>query len=129
MAAAARRVKIAGPYAASFFTGTSRSRPGDACPLQYFSRRRRQPAQALWPDNIRKLRVGLPPDGRAVARLLTMSYHIYKNLSWLNELPTDEAEATFLDCCGSSEWARRMVAGRPYPMLEDLYATAEKTWF
>jgi len=56
-------------------------------------------------------------------------FQIYKNFAWLNELSTNEAEKTFLDCCGSSEWARRMAAGRPYPMLENLYAAAERVWF
>lgn len=56
-------------------------------------------------------------------------FQIYKNLAWLNGLSAGEAEKTFLDCCGSSEWARRMAARRPYPILENLYAVAEKAWF
>ena len=55
--------------------------------------------------------------------------HVYKNLAWLNDLSLKKAEAAFLDCCGSSEWARRMAAGRPYPMLENLFRTAEIVWF
>ena len=55
--------------------------------------------------------------------------HVYKNLAWLNELSLKKAEAAFLDCCGSSEWARKMAAGRPYPMLESLFRTAETVWF
>jgi OHCU decarboxylase len=58
-----------------------------------------------------------------------VSYPIYKNLASLNDLPPGEAEAAFLDCCGSREWARRMAEVRPFPMLEDLFATAEKVWF
>jgi len=57
------------------------------------------------------------------------SFQIYKNLAWLNDLPVDAAEKAFLDCCGSTEWARRMAASRPYPMLEDLYSRAENVWF
>ena len=57
-----------------------------------------------------------------------MSYSIYKNLAWLNGLPTDEAKAAFLACCGSSEWARRMTAARPFPMLENLFKTADDLW-
>lgn len=57
-----------------------------------------------------------------------MSYRIYKNLEWLNALTLDDAEATFLDCCGSRAWARRMVAARPFPMLEDLFQTAADVW-
>lgn len=56
-------------------------------------------------------------------------FQIYKNLAWLNDLADDEAERAFLDCCASADWARRMTAGRPYNMLDDLYNAAEKTWF
>ena len=58
-----------------------------------------------------------------------MSYHIYKHLAWLNDLPRDEAESAFLDCCGSTEWARRMADLGPFPMLENLFETAETVWF
>jgi len=57
------------------------------------------------------------------------SFNIYKNLAWLNELSPDEATSIFLDCCGSSEWAIRMSAARPFAMLENLYASAEDIWF
>lgn len=40
-----------------------------------------------------------------------------------------EAEAAFRDCCGSSEWARRMTEARPFAMLENLYESAESVWF
>jgi OHCU decarboxylase len=56
-------------------------------------------------------------------------FRIYKNLSWLNKLPYKEAEKTFLDCCGSTEWARQMAEARPFGMLEHLFAQAESTWF
>ncbi len=56
-------------------------------------------------------------------------FKIYKNLAWLNELPDEEAERAFRDCCGSSVWAEMMAASRPFPMLEDLYQRAEKVWF
>lgn len=55
--------------------------------------------------------------------------HIYKNLAWLNDLSKNEAISAFLSCCGSQEWARRMAAARPFPMLEDLFRTAEDIWF
>jgi OHCU decarboxylase len=58
-----------------------------------------------------------------------VSFQIYKNLAWLNELPTAKAEAAFLDCCGSLEWAKAMTASRPFPMLENLFKTADKIWF
>ena len=56
-------------------------------------------------------------------------FHIYKNLEQLNKLPKDKAESTFRDCCGSSEWARRMAEERPFVMIENLYQSAENIWF
>ncbi len=56
------------------------------------------------------------------------SFQIYKNLACLNDLPDTEADAVFLACCGSTTWARRMAGARPFPMLEDLFETAENTW-
>ena len=58
-----------------------------------------------------------------------MSFEIYKNLAWLNELPSVEAESVFRDCCGSTAWANRMAESRPFAMLENLYAAAEDIWF
>ncbi|MFN2501622.1 MAG: 2-oxo-4-hydroxy-4-carboxy-5-ureidoimidazoline decarboxylase [Pyrinomonadaceae bacterium] len=57
------------------------------------------------------------------------SYQIYKNLAWLNELSSRDAESVFLDCCGSSYWARRMAEQRPFPLLAALFDAAERTWF
>jgi OHCU decarboxylase len=54
---------------------------------------------------------------------------VYKNLAWLNDLPAKRAEAAFLDCCGSTEWARRMALARPFPMLEQLFRASEDIWF
>ena len=58
-----------------------------------------------------------------------MSFEIYKNLAWLNELPHAEAESVFRDCCGSTVWASRMAECRPFVMLENLYAAADDIWF
>ena len=54
---------------------------------------------------------------------------IYKKLAWLNELPADEAEFVFRDCCGSVEWARQMAESRPFAMLENLFRRADEIWF
>jgi OHCU decarboxylase len=54
---------------------------------------------------------------------------IYKNLAWLNDLSKRDAESEFLNCCGSTEWARRMTASRPFGLLEDLFRTADDVWF
>ncbi len=53
---------------------------------------------------------------------------IYKKLNWLNELPLDEAEYVFRECCGSSEWAARMARSRPFPMLDHLFVRADEIW-
>jgi len=53
---------------------------------------------------------------------------VYKKLEWLNNLPVDEAERVFADCCGSRSWARQMAAARPFPMLEHLFKHAGQIW-
>lgn len=53
---------------------------------------------------------------------------IYKKLAWLNELPEDEAIYVFRECSGNDVWSRVMAMSRPFPMLEQLYETAEKFW-
>lgn len=58
-----------------------------------------------------------------------MSFHVYKNLHDLNDLPAEAAEAAFLDCCGAQTWARRMADSRPFNTLEQLFEMAECTWF
>lgn len=58
-----------------------------------------------------------------------MSISPYKNLTRLNQLSPDAAEAVFLDCCGSHEWAKAMVAARPFVMLENVFDAADRIWF
>lgn len=43
-------------------------------------------------------------------------------------MPADKAAAAFLDCCGSTEWARAMAAARPFRMVEDLFKRASSVW-
>jgi OHCU decarboxylase len=54
---------------------------------------------------------------------------VYNNLAKLNRLSAKRAEAAFLDCCGSREWARQMAARRPFAMIEPLFAAADEIWF
>jgi OHCU decarboxylase len=49
-------------------------------------------------------------------------------LETLNELPADEAESRFLDCCGSRAWARAMAKARPFEDVVGLLLTAERIW-
>ena len=49
-------------------------------------------------------------------------------LERLNAMPAAEAEKVLLDCCASREWARRVVAARPFADREALFRAAEKMW-
>lgn len=50
-------------------------------------------------------------------------------LARLNGLPTDRAEADLLTCCGSTAWARRMAAARPFAGTDALHEEAERIWW
>lgn len=45
----------------------------------------------------------------------------------LNALPAQAAERVMRACCAAGEWARAMVAARPFASAEQLYAAAERT--
>jgi len=49
-------------------------------------------------------------------------------LEWLNALPANEAEAQLLTCCGSTAFARRLAAARPFADRAALAATADAIW-
>ncbi|CAN5601700.1 MAG: 2-oxo-4-hydroxy-4-carboxy-5-ureidoimidazoline decarboxylase [Pyrinomonadaceae bacterium] len=49
-------------------------------------------------------------------------------LERLNSLPADEAEAELGKCCGSTNWARRMAAERPFANLNQLVTIADRIW-
>ncbi|HTR80160.1 MAG TPA: 2-oxo-4-hydroxy-4-carboxy-5-ureidoimidazoline decarboxylase [Bacteroidota bacterium] len=49
-------------------------------------------------------------------------------LEALNSLSPDEAKHELSRCCGSRTWAERVVHGRPYETVEDLYSASEKVW-
>jgi OHCU decarboxylase len=50
-------------------------------------------------------------------------------LQRLNALPAKEAEAEFAKCCGSTNWARRMAAERPFANSDDLITIADRIWW
>jgi OHCU decarboxylase len=50
-------------------------------------------------------------------------------LERLNSLTANEAAAEFLKCCGSNNWARRMVAERPFMSLNKLLDSADQIWW
>lgn len=49
-------------------------------------------------------------------------------LEQLNNAPPEIARARFLDCCGSREWAQKMVQARGFADSEELLNEAEKIW-
>ena len=55
--------------------------------------------------------------------------YIYKNLASLNNIADSDARILFLKCSGSAEWSRRMVASRPFLMVERLFEAANSIWF
>src|SRR6266550_4548548 len=49
-------------------------------------------------------------------------------LDRLNSLSPDDAEIEFLKCCGSKNWARRMVDQRPFIDVSELLSKADDGW-
>jgi allantoicase len=49
-------------------------------------------------------------------------------LEKLNRLPRSKAIKTFLDCCGSRNWADKMAGQRPFANESQLFATADQIW-
>ena len=47
-------------------------------------------------------------------------------LERLNAAPEDQAQQIFLACCSSPQWARQMVAGRPYADDAAVFAAADR---
>ena len=50
------------------------------------------------------------------------------NLGVLNRMDDASALECFIRCCGSVNWAKQMVAGRPYAHISDLLAQASRAW-
>jgi OHCU decarboxylase len=53
---------------------------------------------------------------------------IDRRLDRLNSLSPGEAELEFLKCCGSRNWARRMVDQRPFATVDELRHEADRLW-
>ena len=49
-------------------------------------------------------------------------------LTQLNALTSDQAQAEFMRCCGSSRWASRMTERRPFGSSDELAITARRIW-
>jgi len=53
---------------------------------------------------------------------------IMADLAALNSLPAGEAQAALFRCCGSTRWAERMLAHRPFASRDQLHALADTEW-
>ena len=51
------------------------------------------------------------------------------DLTWLNELASEEARKELLKCCGAKRWAEAVEQHRPYASLEQLIAKANDIWW
>jgi OHCU decarboxylase len=58
-----------------------------------------------------------------------MATHQKTVLNRLNSLDPAQAEREFLKCCGSGEWAKRMIVERPFEDFDDLIAKADNVWW
>ena len=47
----------------------------------------------------------------------------------INSLPSGQAEAEFLKCCGSRRWAAKMTAERPFENVEEMVTAADRIWW
>jgi OHCU decarboxylase len=52
-----------------------------------------------------------------------------QSLNRLNGLSANDADAEFLKCCGSTQWAQAMTQARPFEALDDFLAKADRTWW
>lgn len=52
-----------------------------------------------------------------------------ESLASLNSISPAEAEKELLKCCGSKEWAQRVLAERPFESVADLSARADQVWW
>lgn len=51
------------------------------------------------------------------------------SLERLNSLPSVEAVAEFLKCCGSKSWACQMASERPFPDFVEMIEAADWIWY
>ena len=46
----------------------------------------------------------------------------------INSIPSEQAEAEFLKCCGSRRWAAKMTAERPFENVAEMVTAADRIW-
>ena len=47
----------------------------------------------------------------------------------INSIPSEQAQAEFLKCCGSRRWAAKMIAQRPFENVEEIVTAADRIWW
>jgi OHCU decarboxylase len=52
-----------------------------------------------------------------------------EGIARLNALSPAEAEKRLLECCGSTNWARRMAAQRPFRATREILEAADRIWW
>lgn len=52
-----------------------------------------------------------------------------RDLADLNSLSPSEAESELLKCCGSKNWARRLMSEHPFESLTQLFESADQIWW
>jgi 2-oxo-4-hydroxy-4-carboxy-5-ureidoimidazoline decarboxylase len=50
------------------------------------------------------------------------------NVASLNAMPSEDARAALLRCCGSRRWVEGIVARRPFASAAELFAAADEAW-
>src|SRR5580704_595286 len=82
-------------------------------------------------ESVSHLRFNIFPDG-GVSRLRVWGAPALESrgdgVEWFNSLPEKKASAALLDCCGSNEWVRRMLASRPFSDSGELMRAADEIW-
>jgi allantoicase len=78
------------------------------------------------------LRLNVFPDG-GVSRLRVYGVATEEGRGdavarYVNALVDEIAAVQLRNCCGSTEWVRRMMAARPFPSWSDLIRQAEEIW-
>ncbi|HLO00225.1 MAG TPA: 2-oxo-4-hydroxy-4-carboxy-5-ureidoimidazoline decarboxylase [Pyrinomonadaceae bacterium] len=51
------------------------------------------------------------------------------DLATLNSISARAAEAEFLKCCGSQNWATQMAGARPWDTVNEMIAAANRIWW
>jgi OHCU decarboxylase len=54
---------------------------------------------------------------------------LHEGLGRLNALSDADASSELLKCCGSTVWARRLAARRPFVNVDELLTAAEQIWW